>query len=124
MDRDQLQRMRPEIPGARTEETHSNEYFQNTVLRPVIKFQHDLILALVSGNEHFKLFIRQKGSRLEYQDKIRQFLNKQPEMKFRLIGAIVGLFTIDELQFYLKNQTDLNKRISQMICQRISDTLY
>lgn len=124
MDRNELKELRPIISGLSTECFTSNEHFQNEVLRPIIKFQHDLIMAMVESNTQFSNLISKKGTRLEYQDKIKIYIGKQPEIKYRLVGAVVGMMTSDELTYYLGNQTELNKRIHQMICQRIADTLY
>jgi hypothetical protein len=124
MERNELKELRPIISGISTECLNSNEQFQNYVLRPIIKFQHELIIALVRSNAQFLNLIAKKGTRLEYLEKIKIFIGKQPEIKYRLLGAVVGMMTGEELSYYLSNQTELNKRINQMICQRIADTLY
>lgn len=124
MDRNELKELRPIIIGLSTDCLSSNEHFQNEVLRPIIKFQHDLIMTMVQANPQFLNLISKKGTRLEFQDKIKIYIGKQPEIKYRLVGAVVGMMTSDELNYYLSNQTELNKRIHQMICQRIADTLY
>jgi hypothetical protein len=124
MERNELKELRPIISGISTECLNSNEQFQNEVLRPIIKFQHELIIALVRSNAQFLNLIAKKGTRIEYLEKIKIFIGKQPEIKYRLLGAVVGMMTGEELSYYLSNQTELNKRTNQMICQRIADTLY
>jgi hypothetical protein len=37
---------------------------------------------------------------------------------------VLGMLTEEEFVFYRDHQNDLNKRISQMISQRVSDTHY
>lgn len=51
-------------------------------------------------------------------------LQKERSSKMRFIGLIVGLFTLDEVAFYLVNEKEVNKRIIGMIAQRISDTFF
>lgn len=124
MDRNELKALRPEILSARTEGTNELEHFQNAVLRPVIKFQHDLILSLVKSHSHFNDLIRSKGPRTDFQLRVQQFVTKQNDLKNQLIGCVLGDFTIDEFTEYRKNSNELNKRIIQMIVQRVTDTLY
>jgi hypothetical protein len=124
MDREKLIELRPEINGILTNELNALERFQNEVLRPIIKFQHDLILAYISSNKQFQSLLTVKGPRLEFQEKLKLFIGKQSDIKNKLIGVVIGLLTNAELKFYLDNSNDLNKRIHQMICQRISDTVY
>lgn len=124
MDRNELTQLRPAISSIKIEDVKSTEYFQNEVLRPVIKFQHSWIMILMQANQQFIQLVSEKGTRIEFHEKIKNFITKQPELKNRLIGAIIGLLTDKELSFYLQHQSESNKRINQMICQRISDTLY
>lgn len=124
MDRNELTQLRPTISSLKIEDIKSLEYFQNEVLRPVIKFQHGWIMIFMLANQQFVQLISEKGTRIDFHEKIKSFITKQPELKNRLIGAIIGLLTDKELAFYLQHQSDVNKRIHQMICQRISDTLY
>jgi hypothetical protein len=51
------------------------------------------------------------------------FVKKNQNVKNLLLGLIVGHFTSEELELYLKMKTDLNRRIINMICKRIADTL-
>ncbi len=124
MDREELKEMRPLISSALTENSKPVEVFQNEVLRPVIKMQHEIILAYIRSLEQFKIILSKKGSRLDFQTRVHTFISKQLDIKNQLIGMILGMLTEEELVFYRENQNDLSKRISQMISQRVSDTLY
>lgn len=124
MDRNELVELRPEIPGAQTEGTSSLEHFQNEVVRPIIKFQHDFIVSYFQNDPHFKKIISEKGTRIDFQLKINHFIGNQANIKNQMIGCIIGLFIDKELKFYFNNASEINKRIFQMICQRLSDTFY
>src|SRR5574343_8105 len=106
MDRNQLKELRPLIPSALTENTKEIEHFQNEVLRQFLKL------------------IQEKKSRLEFQNKISQFISNQANIKHQLIGSVIGLLADEELNYYHANRAELNKRINQMLCQRVSDTFY
>jgi len=122
--RDELVALRPIIETIRTTDVSPIEQFQNECLRPIIKMQHDVLIGLVKNQPNFEEMLLRKGSSQQFQDKIRTFIVKQPSLKHLLIGMIVGMFTVEEMAVYTKHATDFNKRISGMICQRISDTFY
>jgi hypothetical protein len=124
MDREKLKDLRPEIYTLVNEGTTEIEHFQNAVLRPVIKFQHDLIMLLVNNHRHFKELTTNKGARAVFHLNVQQFIGKQTDIKNQLIGCIIGQFTADEFISYKEHSNEFNKRIIQMVVQRITDTLY
>lgn len=124
MDRNQLKELRPLIPSALTENTKEIEHFQNEVLRPILKFQHTFLEHYFRSNAQFLKLIQEKKSRLEFQNKISQFISNQANIKHQLIGSVIGLLADEELNYYHANRAELNKRINQMLCQRVSDTFY
>jgi hypothetical protein len=124
MDRDEIKAFRPMVSVMNSDETSELECFQNETLRPVIKLQHDLLIRLFSTNPLVKNISASKGSRIEFQKKVKDLITGQPTMKNQLIGMVSGMLTTSEIEFYLSHQTELNKRIHGMICQRIADTLY
>lgn len=124
MNRDQLKELRPLIASASTENTKEIEHFQNEVLRPILKFQQTFFEPYFKGNIQFIKLISEKKSRLEFQNKIVQFISNQANIKHQLIGSVIGMLTTEELAFYISNNAEINKRISQMLAQRISDTFY
>ena len=124
MDRDELMALRPILPIPNTGDTPMMERFQNETLRPVIKMQHEVILLLFKSHPLAMSIYQNKGPRLVFEKKMRDFVNGQTGLKNQLIGMISGMLTSSELEFYLLHQTELNKRIHSMLCQRISDTMY
>ncbi|MDP4798036.1 MAG: glyoxalase [Crocinitomicaceae bacterium] len=124
MDRNQLKELRPLIPSALTENAKEIERFQNEVLRPILKFQHNFFEHYFKSNSQFLKLIQEKKSRLEFQNKISQFISNQSNIKHQLIGSVIGFLTDEELNYYHGNSAEVNKRISQMASQRVSDTFY
>ena len=124
MERDELRALRPLLPITNFESTSELERFQNDNLRPVIKMQHELLLGLFHTHPLAKNICQSKGPRIEFQNKVRDLIAGQTALKNQLIGMISAMLTSSEFQFYLTHHTELNKRISTMVSQRISDTLY
>ena len=107
------------ISEAIKSEMSSDEYFQNTVLRPIIKFQNDLLIAAFLNfcstykNVFFELSAENKISYIENAVvKDRTFRNSLKDM-------IVGLFTVEEYTVYSSNASALNKRIIGIVKERL-----
>ncbi len=50
---------------------------------------------------------------------IRSVLQKDPKVKNTLIGCVLGQLNTDELKCYLNDSKGFDKRISQMILERV-----
>jgi len=107
------------ISDAIKSEMSSDEYFQNSVLRPIIKFQNDLLIAAFLNfcttykNVFFELSVENKISYIENAFvKDRTFRNSLKDM-------IVGLFTVEEYTVYSSNASALNKRIIGIVKERL-----
>lgn len=119
-----LLRFRPEIPSARVAENMSvEERFQNQTLRPIIKFQNDLLVAAFSN------YIRKhkNGFHDLILEKRMDFIENaiQKDIKFRnsLKGMIIGQFTIEEYGRYIQNSSALNKRMMNTVIERLKDQI-
>jgi hypothetical protein len=108
-------KLRPEIITDLTKTSLSEESFQNSTLRPILKLQNELILSL--SNKHLAKFILDKSN--EESIKIIETRLAEQVIKQQLIGLTIGLFTLEEFEYYLLNQSSINKRISQLIIQRV-----
>ncbi len=116
--------IRPEILSLREYDSmKAEESFQNKTLRPVIKLQNDLLVAV------FKNYVRKHKNvfhdlaidkRLDY---IESAIHK--DMKFRnsLKGIIIGQFTIEEYEVYTQNSSALNKRMMHIVKDRIKSNI-
>ena len=119
-----LLRMRPEISTAKINANMSaDEFFQNKTLRPVAKLQNELLLAVFRNyvakhkNVFYDLTIEK---RLDY---IENAIHK--DMKFRnsLKGIIIGQFTLEEFEIYIKNSSALNKRMMDIVKERLKSNI-
>ncbi|MDT0295024.1 glyoxalase [Mesonia ostreae] len=119
-----LLEIRPVIEGIQLRENMSfDEKFQNKTLRPVIKLQHDLLIAV------FKNYIQKHKivfSQLSLDKRITYIENAiQKDTKFRnsVKGMIIGQFTTEEYEIYIQNSSALNKRMMNMVKKRLMDSL-
>ncbi len=116
--------IRPVISSAKIYDSmSSDELFQNKTLRPIIKMQHDLFIAVFRNyiakrkNVFYELTLPKQ---LGYIDNA---IHK--DMKFRnsLKGMIIGQFTVEEYDIYIKNSSALNKRMMNIVKERLIDSI-
>jgi hypothetical protein len=120
-----LVQIRPDLSALLRNQTDpsTDEYFQNNTLRPVIKLQNDLLLAAFRNYA-----IKHKGQFFEIaQEKKLKYIENaiQKDIKFRnsLKGMIIGQFTLAEYERYIQSSSALNKRMMQMVTERLKDQL-
>ncbi|WP_303317628.1 glyoxalase [Flavivirga abyssicola] len=115
-----LKSIRPEVPSTTINDTMtSDERFQNLVLRPIVKLQSDLLIAVFKNYvvKHKSVFYD-----LSTEKRIIYIENAiQKDMKFRnaLKGMIIGQFTVEEYQLYIQNSSALNKRMMRIVKERL-----
>ncbi|MCH2489008.1 MAG: glyoxalase [Flavobacteriales bacterium] len=119
-----LLELRPTIPSAIVNDTMSSEeIFQNATLRPIAKLQNELLLAVFQNyirkhkNVFYDLTIEK---RLDY---IENAIHK--DMKFRnsLKGIVIGQFTLQEYEQYIENSSALNKRMMNIVKERLKSNI-
>ncbi|MDG3581949.1 MULTISPECIES: glyoxalase [Galbibacter] len=116
--------VRPEIPSASVYDSMSkDERFQNVTLRPIIKLQNDLLLeAFINyANKHKGVFFT-----LSLEKRFLYIDNAiQKDIKFRnsLKGMVIGQFTVDEYLIYIENSSALNKRMMNLVIERLKDQI-
>ena len=115
---------RPVISSAIvTPYTSNDERFQNQTLRPVIKLQNNLLIAVFKNyvvkykNVFYELSVANKMCYIE------NAIHK--DMKFRnsLKGMVIGQFTIEEYLIYIQNSSALNKRMMNLVIERLKDQI-
>jgi hypothetical protein len=93
------------------------ESFQNEVLRPILKLQHELFQFEWSQNPLFKAIQSIENPVLQ-RTQLSNFLSKNPNINNRYIGMICGLFTNEEFTFYLSQKSVVDKRIKELLITR------
>jgi len=119
-----LLKIRPVISKAKVTPLMSKEeIFQNRTIRPIALLQNDILV------EVFKHYIK-KHKNVFYDlsvekriDYIENAIHK--DMKFRnsLKGIMIGQFTLAEHQDYVSNSSALNKRMMQIVKERLKSNI-
>ncbi len=114
------QSIRPIIENISNIENKSQEErFQNDVLRPIIKLQHDLIVVFFENHTLHKKLNFYDLSALKKSDLIVSIFNKDSQFKIEFRGLIIGHFTVSEFAIYQNMSSEINKRIYTMIKERL-----
>ncbi|MES2239124.1 MAG: glyoxalase [Bacteroidota bacterium] len=107
--------------GSISTQSSTDEIFQNEVLRPILKLQNDLFIA---SFHNFISKYKRDFYLLSVEKKLATIENAiQKDIKFRnaLKGMIIALFTVDEYSLYIKNSSSLNKRMMNMLIERLKN---
>ncbi|MFI2743398.1 glyoxalase [Zhouia sp. PK063] len=122
--KEDLLSIRPQILSETVQETTGNdERFQNQILRPILKLQNDLLIEVFKNyaNKHKGVFFEMST------DKKYHYIENaiQRDIKFRnsLKGIIIGQFTVEEYTSYIQNSSSLNKRMMNMVIERLKDQI-
>jgi hypothetical protein len=115
--------LRGETFGVINNQSSSEETFQNKTLRPILKMQNDLFIqvfinyAVKQKNVFFSLTPEKKMIYIENAI--------QRDIKFRnsLKGMIIALFTLEEYAEYIRISSNLNKRMMNMLVERLKSQL-
>lgn len=114
-----LLELRGETIGMVNSQSSSEELFQNKTLRPILKLQNDLFVVVF-----INYAVKQKNTFFELapEKKLAYIENTiQRDIKFRnsLKGMVIALFTSDEYEEYITNSSNLNKRMMNMLIERL-----
>ncbi len=115
--------LRGETLGVITSQSSSEEIFQNKTLRPILKLQNDLFIAVFVNyavKQKNVFFMLTPEKKMAYIENVIQ-----RDIKFRnsLKGIVIGLFTVDEYNEYIQNSSNLNKRMMNMLIERLKSQI-
>jgi hypothetical protein len=97
----------------------TEERFQNQVIRPILKIQNDLFLDVFRNyvakykNDFYAYPVEKK---LQYIDNA---IHKDIKFRNSLKGMVIALFTVAEYNDYIRNSSNLNKRMMNMLIERL-----
>ena len=115
--------LRGETLGVITIQSSSEEVFQNKTLRPILKLQNDLFIQVF-----INYAIKQKGvffgltpeKKMSY---IENVIHRDIKFRNSLKGMIIAFFTLDEYAEYIQISSNLNKRMMNMLIERLKSQI-
>lgn len=115
--------LRGEALGAITSQSSAEEVFQNRTLRPILKLQNDLFIQVF-----INYAVKQKGAffALSPEKKeayIENVIHRDIKFRNSLKGMVIAFFTLDEYAEYIQISSNLNKRMMNMLIERLKSQL-
>jgi len=102
-------------------QSSADEIFQNKTLRPILKLQNELFIESFLNyvnkykNDFFTLSADKKILFIE------NAIHKDIKYRNALKGMVIALFTVEEFREYTQNSSNLNKRMMNMLTERLKD---
>ncbi len=105
--------------GTITQQSSAGEIFQNQTLRPILKLQNDLFVAVFANqiakhkSDFYGLPVEKK---MQY---IENVIQKDVKFRNSLKGMVISLFSLEEYAVYIRDSSSLNKRMMNMLIERL-----
>ena len=109
--------LRPHIETQATDNPEAA--FLHQTLRPVLKLQNELLLGITRHFLQKRKVKLVKMSPAQRDQQIQHSIGKDNRLRGLLFGCVLGQFTPEELKYYLENEGEINRRITQLLVQRL-----
>ncbi len=116
-----LLELRGEAIGEIFPQSSKDEIFQNKTLRPILKLQNDLFIESFlnyvnkSKSDFYNMSLEKKMAFID------NAIHKDIKYRNALKGMVMSMFTVEEFRQYIQNSSDLNKRMMNMLIERLKD---
>lgn len=100
-----------------------SEKFQNETLRPILKLNNDLLIRVFQHyiSKHKNTFRKLAG--IAKEEYVTKSLKQDHNFRHFLRGTVVAHFTNSEWELFIKHEDEFNKRIMNLIAQRLISQL-
>jgi hypothetical protein len=117
----QILALRGEALGEIHPQSSKEEIFQNKTIRPILKLQNDLFVEsfinyINKSKSDFYAFTTEKKMTF-----IDTAIHKDIKFRNALKGMIIALFTVEEFRDYIQDSSSLNKRMMNLLIERLKD---
>ena len=110
--------LRPVVSAETTDAADTVGAFLHATLRPALKLQNDLLLAVMTD------FVRDHHILLRPTDQhhqLTELLGRNTKLRYTVVGLVTGVFTAEEYAFYRQHRPELNRRLLEMALRRVLD---
>ena len=115
--------LRGDILGTITNQSSSEEVFQNKTLRPILKLQNDLFIQVFINyaiKQKKVFFGLTPDKKMAY---IENVIHRDIKFRNSLKGMIIAFFTLDEYAEYIQISSNLNKRMMNLLIERLKSNI-
>ena len=108
--------LRPSVP---TEPASGVEGFLHTTLRPVLKLQNPVVLALVAAEVHKRMAGFDAFAPDDQRQRLAEMMRRDSRLKQVLLGVVLGVLTTEERAFALAHEAEIRRRLAALLSERI-----
>ena len=109
--------------GVVTPQSSEEEAFQNITLLPILKLQNELLIRVFINYAQKQKSLFFSLSNEKKSNYIENVIQKDIKFRNSLKGMVIGFFTVHEYQDYIKNSSNLNKRMMNLLVERLKSQL-
>jgi hypothetical protein len=119
----ELLALRGEPIGEIHPQSSKEEIFQNKTIRPILKLQNELFIESFinyvnkSKSDFYSFTIEKKMAFID------NAVHKDIKFRNALKGMVIAMFTIEEFREYIQNSSNLNKRMMNLLIERLKDQI-
>lgn len=118
----QLQSIRPQLDLDTTQSSPA-EQFQNQTLRPILKLQHELLVAVFRGYIQKRHGTYTQLSTPAKMDWIQHSLQQDQRLRQLIAGVVIGQFTVEEWAVFAENEAEYMRRLMGLVVQRLQSVV-
>ena len=95
------------------------EAFLHRTLRPVLKLQNSVLLALVAADVRKRVPGFDRFAPDDRRARLAQTLRQDSRLKRTLVGVVYGALTSSELAFALAHEAEVRRRVVALLTERV-----
>lgn len=115
--------LRPQI-DLDTTKSKPEEAFQNDTLRPILKMQHALLTQVFASYIRKRKDVYFKLAAKDRPEWISTSIRSDLRLRNQLCGMITGHFTTEEMACYLETESEVTRRVTDLIIQRLQSEVF
>ena len=105
-------------PSVATKPASGVEGFLHETLRPVLKLQNPVLLALVSAEVRKRVAGFAAFAPDDQRQRLAEVVRRDSRLKQVLFGVVLGVLTSEERAFALAHEAEVRRRILALIAER------
>lgn len=119
-DRDAaLLALRPTVDADPEAAVSEVEAFLHRTLRPALKLQNDVLLALVAADMRKRVPGFARFAPDDQRERLDMLLRTDSRLKRTLVGVVYGVLTADEVTFALDHEAEVRRRVTALLAERV-----
>ena len=101
----------------------AEENFQNEFLRPILKEQNELLIAVFKQYLVKHKVVFERYSPEDQTNYIDNTIKKDAQIRNYFVGLSIGKLSVEQYKEYILMETELNRRIITMLVKRLQSQM-